>query len=371
MLRLTQIAETSLKSRLRIRLLAVVSALVTAGILLALMGYNPVSVYISMLDGGLGSGYRFRETLVRTIPLVIASLGISLAFRMKFWNIGGEGQIMMGAFAATWAALTFPEMPKPLLLLFMALLSVFFGGIWALFPAFFKIRFRANETILTLMLNYVALKWITYLQYVAWRDEAAYGYPKIPNLTENAQLPDLFGIHIGLLLLPLLVAGLFLFIRYTKTGYEIRVIGESEETARYAGMNVPVIIAATLFASGGICGLVGMIQVSGVNSTLSVDVSNGVGYTAIIIAWLAQLNAITILIASFFFAVMVEGGSFIQTVYHIPQAAADLLQGLILFFVLGSEFFIRYRVHFSILKQRSTAKDVQGAGVKVSERGEG
>ncbi len=257
---------------------------------------------------------------------------------------------MMGACGATYIALNFQQLPAFILLPLMALAGMVGGGLWALIPAFLKVKYKTNETILTLMLNYVALKWITYLQYVLWRDHEAFGYPKIPNLVKNAQLPKIFGLHIGIFLVPILVIGIYLFITYTKKGYEIRVIGENESTARYAGMPTSKIILGTLFISGGICGVVGMIQVAGVNMTLSIDVSNGVGYTAIIIAWLAQLNAIAILVVSFLFAVMVEGGSYIQTVFQIPQAAASLLQGLILFFVLGSEFFIKYRV----IRERKT-----------------
>lgn len=344
MLRIEKIDEVGLGKNLGIRTAAVLLALTIAGVLLIFMGHNPLSVYASMLDGGLGSGYRFRETLVRTIPLALSSLGIAIAFRMKFWNIGGEGQIMMGAFAATYFGLFHASLPRPLLLPLMMTAGMLAGGIWAILPALFKLRLNTNETIMTLMFNYIALKWITFLQYVAWRDEEAFGYPKIPNLEESAQLPEIFGIHVGILAVPLLSALIYLAIRYTKKGYEIRVIGESESTARYAGINVPVVLLLTLFVSGALCGLVGMIQVAGVNSTLSVDVSNGVGYTAIIISWLAQLNAVAIVAAAFLFAVMVEGGSYIQTVYHIPAAAATLLQGLILFCVLGSAFFLRYRL---------------------------
>ncbi len=333
-----------MKRNILIRCSAILVSLIFSAILLIFLKHNPLKVYASMLDGGLGSLYRFQETIIRTVPLAITSLGIALSFRMKFWNIGGEGQIMMGAFAASYVALFYPGIPRPLLLVLMMLASILGGGVWALLPAFFKTRFSTNETVFTLMMNYVALKWITYLQYGPWRDKNAFGYPKIPNFVVNARLPNLFGIHIGWLFVPVLVTLIYLVIKYTKAGYEITVIGESEKTAKYAGMNVPVIILATLFFSGAICGLAGMIQVSGVNSTLSVDVSNGMGYTAIIISWLAQLNAISIMVVSFLFAVLVEGGSFIQTVYHIPQAAASLLQGIILFFVLGCEFFIRYKV---------------------------
>ncbi len=344
MIKIRQIPESTVKKNIVVRLTAIILALFFSAILLAFLGHNPLEVYASMLNGSLGSLYRFQETIVRTIPLVITSLGVGLSFRMRFWNIGGEGQIMMGAFAATYVALFYPGIPGPLLLLLMALAGMLGAGLWALLPAFFKARFKTNETIFTLMMNYIALKWITYLQYGPWRDAEAYGYPKIPNFTVNAQLPRLLGIHIGWIVVPLLVTALFLFIRYTKAGFEINVIGESESAAGYAGMNVRAVILVTLFASGAICGLTGMIQVSGVNSTLSVDVSNGVGYTAIIISWLGQLNAVAILLVSFLFALLVEGGSYIQTVFHIPQAAALLIQGIILFFVLGSEFFIRYKV---------------------------
>lgn len=356
MIRIVQIPTCPMKKRLLVRVGAILTAFVFAGFLLLFLGHNPLNVYASMLSGGLGSGYRLRETITRMIPLAVTALGIGLSFRMKFWNIGGEGQIMMGAFAATFFGLFTPFIPRVLLIPLMGLAALVAGGLWALIPAWLKVRYSTNETILTLMLNYVALKWITFLQYVAWRDETAFGYPKIPNLVKNAQLPKLFGIHIGWILLPLLAIGLQWFISYTKKGYEIRVIGENELTARYAGIQTRKVVLGTLFFSGGICGLVGMMQVAGVNMTMSIDVSGGVGYTAIIIAWLAQLNSVVILLVSALFAIMVEGGSYIQTVYHIPQAAASLLQGLILFFVLGSEFFIKYRI--TGFSRKKTEKEV-------------
>ncbi|MHC1692893.1 MAG: ABC transporter permease [Sphaerochaetaceae bacterium] len=365
MLRVSQLQTCSMRRKTVIRLVAVLLALAFAALLLLFLGHNPLAVYASMLDGGFGNAYRLRETLTRTIPLALTALGISLSFRMRFWNIGGEGQILMGAFASTFVGLNFSYLPSAVLLPLMALAGIVGGGLWALIPAFLKVRFGTNETILTLMLNYVALKWVTYLQYVAWKDPKAYGYPKIPNLEAAAKLPKMFGIHIGLLLVPLLMIAIYLFIKSTKKGYEIRVIGENEETARYVGMSVGKIILGTLFVSGGICGLVGMIQVSGVNMTLNVDVTNDVGYTAIIIAWLGQLNAVAILFASFLFAVLLEGGSYIQTVFQIPEAAASLLQGIILFFVLGSEFFMRYKVH--VWEKTDIAEEPQASVAAVKE----
>lgn len=333
-----------------LRLSAVILALMFSGIFILLLGHNPVEVYGSMLNGAFGSVYRFKETIIKTIPLVITSLGITIAFKMKFWNIGAEGQIFMGAFAASFFALKFPNMPKPLLLLVMAAAGIIGGGIWALIPAIFKSKYNTNETLFTLMMNYIALKWVTYLQYGPWRENS---FPKIPNFTDNAILPNLFGVHIGWVVALVLVVIVNLFIHRTKMGYEISVLGESENTARYAGMNIRKIILTAILLSGGLCGLTGMIQASAVNNTLAVELTGGVGFTAIITAWLGQLNAPVIALVSFLFASLVQGGEYIQTAFQIPQAAAKILQGMILFFVLGSEFFIQYKL---VSKKASSIK---------------
>lgn len=345
MIQIVKKGETSKKKKILIHISALFFALLTASLFILLMGHSPLKVYLSMIQGAFGTSYRLSETIVKTIPLVITSLGIALAFRMKFWNIGAEGQIIMGAFGASWFALSYPHLPSWILLPLMALGGLIGGGLWALIPAFFRARFRTNETIFTLMLNYIALKWITYLQNGPWKDPGALGFPKIPNFNEHAVLPRLFGIHIGWLIALVLVALSALFINRTKKGYEIQVIGESENTARYAGINVPGTILTTIFLSGSLCGLTGMIEASAINKTLSVEITGGVGYTAIITAWLANLKEPLIIVVSFLFAAMIQGSSYIQMAFQIPQSAAEILQGLILFFVLGSEFFIRYRIH--------------------------
>ncbi len=328
------------------RIIAVFSALLASGVFILILGHNPVAVYASMLEGAFGTLYRFKETIIKTIPLVITSLGICVAFKMKFWNIGAEGQIFMGAFAASYFALNYPGIPMPLMLLIMAAAGFIGGGVWALIPAFFKAQFGTNETLFTLMMNYIALKWVTYLQYGPWKDPAVSGFPLIAKFKENAILPKLFGIHIGWLVMLVLVVVIYIFMHYTKKGYEVAVVGESENTARYAGMNIKSIIITSVLISGGICGLAGMIQASGVNQTLGIEVTSGIGYTAIITTWLGQLSAPVILVVSFLFAMLLQGGSYIQTAFQIPQAVAQLIQGTILFFVLGSEFFIQYRLVF-------------------------
>lgn len=345
MLKFVKRPEISRAKNIAIRIGSILLALVVCGLFFFMVtGLNPLEVYFKMLEGSFGTRYRFNESIVKTIPLVITSLGIALAFKMKFWNIGAEGQISMGAFAASAVAFSFPYLPSYLLLIIMAAAGAIGGGLWALIPAFFKSKWRTNETIVTLMLNYVALKFITYLQFGPWRDPKATGFPKIANFADGAVLPKVFGIHIGWIIALLLVILMYIFMNLSKIGYEVAVIGESENTARYAGINIKKTIITVMLISGGLCGLTGMIQASAVSNSLNLDVSGGVGYTAIITTWLSKLSAPFIVLASFLFAVLVEGGSYIQTVFNIPSSIADMLQGIILFFVLGTEFFIRYRL---------------------------
>lgn len=344
MLRFVKRDTISKRLTIIMRIISIILALLVSGILLAVLNFNPLDVYGGMIKGSFGTSYSFYQTIIKAIPLVITSLGISIAFKMQFWNIGGEGQIAMGAFLAAFIALSFPTMPRPLLLILMAIAGMIGGGLWALIPAYFKAKWGTNETIVTLMLNYIALKWITYLQYGPWKDKNAMGFPKIPNFSDNAILPEVFNIHIGWIIAIILVVLTYIFMNNTKKGYEIAVLGESEKTAIYAGINIKQTIITAVFLSGALCGLVGMIQASAINKTLSIEVSGGYGFTAIIVAWLSSLNAPVILIVSILFAALLQGGSYIQTAFGIPQSVAFLIQAMILFFVLGSEFFIKYKI---------------------------
>lgn len=358
MFRIVKRSGLTRKQAIFFRFIAVLGALTASGIFILILGHNPFAVYASMLEGAFGTLYRFKETIIKTVPLVITSLGIGVAFRMKFWNIGAEGQIFMGGFAASYFALNYPGMPMPLMLLIMAAAGFVAGGVWALIPAFFKARYGTNETLFTLMLNYIALKWITYLQYGPWRDPEVKGFPLIAKFNENGILPKFLGIHMGWIIMLLLVVLVHLFVKKTKMGYEVAVVGESENTARYAGMNIKKIILSAMMISGGLCGLTGMIQASGVNQTLGIELTQGIGFTAIITTWLGQLSAPIILVVSFLFSMLLQGGSFIQTSFQIPAAVAQLIQGTILFFVLGSEFFIQYKL---TLKPKVSADQVKAA----------
>lgn len=344
MLKIVKRKSLSKREQVLIQVFSIVLALLFASIFIMLTGNNPAKVYLSMLDGAFGNGFRFKETIINSIPLIICSLGIIVSFKMKFWNIGGEGQFVMGAIFGSYFALYHKTMPKPLLLIVMLIAGFVAGGLWGLIPAYFKSKFQTNETIFTLLMNYIAIKFLTYLQYGPWKDPKSFGFPKIAGFTENALLPKIFGIHIGFFIAIILVFVIYYYINHTKQGYEISVIGESENTAVYAGMKVDKIILRTVFISAGICGLAGIIQASGVNKTLAVTLANGTGFTAIIIAWLSNLNAGVTLVVAILFSALVQGGSYIQMVYDIPQSAASVLQGTILFFVLGSSFFTTYTI---------------------------
>lgn len=335
---------------IRIRVMAIVIAIVIAGLFLVALGHNPIEVFSGMIKGAFGTGNRIRQTIITAIPLLIAAIGVGVAFKMLFWNIGGEGQIFMGAFGATIVALNLTSLPKPVLLLVMCLSAVICGGLWAALAGLLKVYFNTNETIITLMLNYVALKFITLLQFDLLKDKNAMGFPKIASFEDNAILPRLFGVHIGWIIAIIIVVVFYIFMKHSKMGYEIAVLGDSTNTAKYAGININKTILKAVFISGALCGLVGFIQASAVSQTLSTEITNGAGNTAIIIAWLSNLNSIFALIVSILFAGLTQGGAYIQTAFGIPNAAASVIQALILFCVLASEMFVRYRVEFRRVK---------------------
>ncbi|SHI99750.1 nucleoside ABC transporter membrane protein [Dethiosulfatibacter aminovorans DSM 17477] len=346
-MRMIKRADITPRQSALIKLYAVLSALIASSFFIFLLGHNPLDVYVSMAKGAFGSAYRIKDTITITIPLVVTSVGIMIAFKMKFWNIGAEGQILVGALFASYVALNFDALPKPLLLLVMMIAGFAGGGLWAMIPAMLKVRFDTNETIVTLMMNYIALQWITYLQYGPWKDPNSMGFPKIANFADNAVMPKIFGVHVGWIFAIFLVVLMTFVMRRTKQGYQIAVVGESKNTARYSGINVSKVIVLSIIVSGGICGIAGMMQASAVNQTLNTQLSAGYGYTAIITAWLSGLSPILIVPVSVLFAAMTKGGSFIQTAFQIPQSAAEIIQSLILFFVIGSEFFVQYKLVFN------------------------
>ena len=347
LVRLAKRDDLSGAKKWAIRLVAIVLALVVGSLFIAVLGHNPIAVYHDIITGSLGGPSTAKVTVRVAIPLLGAALAIAPAFKMKFWNIGAEGQIMVGGIAATYFALYWYEkLPKPALLIVMAVASILAGGIWGLVPAFCKARWGTNETLFTLMLNYIAIGIEAYLQNGPWKDPSGTGFPIIAMFDQKARLPKVGGVHIGWIIVLALTVGMFIYMKYSKHGYEISVVGESQRTARYAGMNVGKIIMRTMFLSGAIAGLMGFLVVSGADYTLNNGTSGGVGFTAIIVAWLAHLNPFAMVLIAGLLAVLTKGSNTIQTNFKIPASAADVLSAIILFFMLGCEFFINYRMIF-------------------------
>ncbi len=342
-IRISKRAEVGTKKAVLFRAVSVAAAIIAGGLFILCIGYNPFSVYETIIKGAFSTSMAFQATVKVMIPLLISSLGVTLAFKMKFWNIGAEGQIIAGAICASYFALFHADLPHFLLMIIMFAAGIIGGGLYGLIPAFFKAKFGTNETLFTLMLNYIALYVIVWLRDGAWADPESGGFPKIARFVSNAQLDKVGGIQVGWIIGLILTVIVFIYLKYTKHGYEISVVSESHATARYAGMNPKKIMLRTMFLSGAVCGIAGMVQATGSDMTLATSVAGGVGFTAIIVAWLAQLEPIAILIVSFLFAVLEKGSSVMQSTFGLSTYCADVLQGIILFFVLAGEFFIRYK----------------------------
>ncbi|MEG1848929.1 MAG: ABC transporter permease [Oscillospiraceae bacterium] len=342
LIRVVKRAEKTRGQTTLLRLAAVLLSLAAGGAFILSLGYNPVTIYGTILSGAFRSKLAIHGTIKLAIPLVIASLAVTLAFKMRFWNIGAEGQIIMGATFTTYFALYHADWNHGVLLVVMLLAGMLGGGLWGLIPAFFKVKYNTNETLFTLMLNYIALHIVSYLRDGPWRDPEAAGFSKIARFDKNVALDKLFGVHIGWVAALVLLVIVYVYLKYTKQGYEISVVGESQDTARYAGMAVRRIVLRTMFLSGAVAGICGMVQATGADVTLTTAVAGGVGFTAIIVAWLSQLSPPMILVVSMLFSVLQKGSSVVQSTFGLSTDCAAVLQGIILFFILGCEFFVRY-----------------------------
>ena len=341
-----------------IRACAFLLALVLGGLVILLVDPRPAApfqAYATILDGALGRTSAIRQTVKAAIPLLGTALAIAPCFKMKFWNIGAEGQITAGATAATYFALFWVDkLPSPLLLLVMGLAGMAGGALWALVPAFFKARWGTNETLFTLMMNYIIIGFVKWLQGGPW-EKLPRGSQQIAQFDAAACLPRVGGVYCGWIIVLVLTVAMFFYMKYTKQGYEIAVVGESRNTARYAGMNVGRIIMRTMALSGALSGLVGFLLVSGANNTLYDGVADNAGFTAITVAWLAQLNPFGMVAVSALLAVLDKGSSTLQTRMDVPASISEIITGIILFAMLGCEFFINYRLIFQGREHREEA----------------
>lgn len=344
-IRLTKRAEMDRKKVYLIRVSSIIIALILGCIPMILTGNNPITAYGVIISGSVSRPVYLRQTIRTAIPLLGCAIAIAPCFKMRFWNIGAEGQITMGAVLASYFALYWSSrLPHVPLLLIMFIAGAAGGAIWALIPAFFKARWNTNETLFTLMMNYIAIGIVAWLQGGPW--EGRKGSQLIPMFSDNARLPNVLGVNCGWIIALALVVFLYIYMNKTKQGYEIAVIGDSVNTARYAGMNVGWIMMRTMMLSGAISGIVGTIIVSGANYTLYSGVADGVGFTSITVAWLSQLNSFAMIAISMILAILEKGANTLQTRMQVPASIADIITGILLFCMLSSEFFINYKLIF-------------------------
>ncbi|MBQ6541999.1 MAG: ABC transporter permease [Lachnospiraceae bacterium] len=365
---LFHIVRRNSSSRMRgwaVRGIAILAAVLLSGLLTFLVtGLNPLEVYSKMIQGNFGSTRRIWVLLQNTAILLIIALALTPAFKMRFWNTGAEGQVLIGGFgAALMMRFVGASLPNALLIPLELLAAVAAGALWGFIPAFFKAKWKTNETLFTLMMNYVAI------QIVSWFC-TLFAVPKgsgqlgiLNQSTEAGWLPTLFGqkYMMNVIIVVLVLIFVFIYLRFSKHGYEISVVGESEKTARYVGINVKSVIIRTMLLSGALCGVAGFLLVCGTDHSITPNTVGGEGFTGIMVSWLAKFNPFVMVFTSALIIFMKNGAAQIATSFHLNESFGDILTGIIIFFIIGCEFFINYRVVF-----RKKAAKEKDAPVKES-----
>ena len=335
-----------------IRGAAILLALIVCSLVTVMVtGLNPLDLYKSMFYGAFGTERKTWVLFQKLAILLGISLAVTPAFKMRFWNIGAEGQVMAGALACATVMITLGNKITSnwLMLLIMLVVSVAAGALWGFLPAFFKAHWNTNETLFTLMMNYIAIQLAAYF-IIIW--EVPKGSGKIGMINQNTRigwLPYIGGKQyaIIIILIAILTVLLHIYLKYSKQGYEIAVVGESERTARYAGIKVEWVIIRTMILSGALCGFIGMLLAGGTDHTLSTDIVGGRGFTAVMMSWLAKFNPIVMILTSFLLVFLQLGAKEVATSFYLNESFSEILTGIILFFIIGCEFFITYKIQFA------------------------
>ena len=333
-----------------IRVAAIVLALILCAIITTITtGINPIQVYQSIFIGAFGTTRKTWITLQNVSILLLISLALTPAFKMKFWNIGGEGQVLIGGLAAAACMICLGDkLPNVLVMVCMVIASLAAGIVWALVPAFFKAKWNTNETLSTLMMNYIATQLVAFFT-IVWEVPKGSGKIGIINQDSNiGWLPQIFGSKylLSILVAVIITVFMYIYLNYSKQGYEISVVGESENTAKYVGIKVGKVIIRTMMLSGAICGLVGLLLVGSINHTVTTTIAGGQGFTAVLVSWMSKFNPLTMVLSSFLIIFMDRGASEISTTFGLNHSYSDILTGIILFFIIGCEFFISYKLQF-------------------------
>ena len=331
-----------------IRGAALLLALVVCGVITSLVtGEDPIAVYGAIWKGSFGTPRKMWVLLQNIAMLLCVSLAVTPAFRMRCWNLGGEGQALIGGLAAAACMITLSDkLPNWAILVCMTVTSLLAGALWAGIPAFFKAKYNTNETLFTLMMNYVATQLVAYFC-VVWENPKGSG--QIGIINPNSQIgwfPVIAGQKylLNILVVAAVCVVMHIYLNYSKHGYEIAVVGESERTARYVGIKVERVIVRTMLLSGALCGLAGLLLVGSTNHTLTPTLVEGRGFTAVMVAWLAKFNPVWMILTSLLLVFLSRGAGEIATNFGLNSSFGDILTGVILFFIIGSEFFINYQI---------------------------
>ena len=333
-----------------VRIVSVLAALIVCGVVTVLLtGENPIQVYVKMVEGAIGTERRIWTLAQNTAMLLCVALAVTPAFKMKFWNIGAEGQVLAGGLATAACKIFLNDKLSPvLLILVMLVVSVAAGAIWGLIPAFFKAHWNTNETLFTLMMNYIAMCIVSYFSY-EWSAPKGSGHIGVINdATEAGWLPSIGGkaYLCNILVVAALTVFMYIYLRYSKHGYEISVVGESENTAKYIGINVKKVILRTMILSGALCGIAGFLLVSGTDHTVNRDTAGGRGFTAILVSWLAKFDPLYMILTSLLIVFLQRGAGEISTSFGLNDSFSEIITGIIIFFIIGSEFFVNYQLKF-------------------------
>ena len=331
-----------------IRGCAIVLALIVCAVVTMLMtGENPVSIYATIFKGAFGSARKTWVTFQNLAVLLGISLAVTPAFKMRFWNIGAEGQVLIGCLATAACMICLGDkLPNAVLILVSLIAALAAGGLWGFLPAFFKAKWNTNETLFTLMMTYIATQLAAFF-IIVW--EVPKGAGKIGIINQNTEagwLPVVGGQKylLVILVVAILTVFMYIYLNYSKHGYEIAVVGESQRTASYAGIKVERVIIRTMVLSGAVCGLMGLLLTAGTDHTLTTTIVGGRGFTAVMVSWMAKFNPIIMVFTSLLLVVLGRGASEISSTFGLNQSFSDILTGIILFFIIGSEFFITYQV---------------------------
>lgn len=349
LLHITKRKELPFKTTWAIRIGAILAALIVcAAVTMLMTGLDPFSVFGTIIYGAVGTE---RKTLILFKELAIllsVALALTPAFKMKFWNLGGEGQILMGAWATAICMIYMGDViPSGLLIIICLAAAVICGAIWAMIPAFFKAKWNTNETLFTLMMNYVAIQLVAYF-IILWEVPKGSGNVGIINQSTMSGWLPYIGTNsyiLVILFVAVITVAMYIYLNYSKHGYEISVVGESRKTAAYVGIKVDKVIIRTLLLSGAICGFTGWMMVAGIDHTITTTLAGGRGFLGIMVSWLAQFNVIAMIFASMLLVFLGQGAGEISTNFGLNESFADILTGIILFFIIGCEFFINYKVN--------------------------